>query len=60
MMGEPTETADLSSWEYMDLEQIVKEHGTNLSPLYVCVTVVKLGQFVRFLAVRSGTVCSGA
>ena len=34
-MGEPTETADLSSWELMDSEPTGSLHETDLGPLHV-------------------------
>lgn len=36
MKGEPTETANLSSWELMDSEPDKSLHGTNPGPLPVC------------------------
>ena len=55
--GEPTETVDLNSWEFMDSGPTVRGACMRLI-LTLCtyVTVVKLGFFVRLLVVRLGSV----
>lgn len=53
MIGNPTEKADLNSWEFMESAPTVRGPAWDQPmPLCMCVAVVQLGLFVRLLAAR--------